>query len=307
MAKKKAPDVRKPADVKDLLATIKSHPLTIVLIHADYCGHCQTYKKDIWEPLQEKAAAAPAAAKNGLASIHYDQLENTPFASAKIKGYPSVIVVGKKDMAEFKDEEKPEEVTNAMPMSKARDSAAMEKLLETEPSELPTAIPEVSKNVDVGEAVSEATSEAATSDAAEDEPSPPLDTEAESAREKASASIRRSLLSKTNGANSSSKPIQSIVPDEARDVLNSQLKESVVTNYNSAKSKKEKTKVKASEADMVGGSLYSSLLAATRAAAPAVALTAAAVAMSKPRRSTRKLKRKARKGRKSRNNRNSRK
>lgn len=282
-AKKGTLDVRKPADVQDLLATIQSHPLTIILVHADYCGHCQTYKKDIWEPLQEKADAA----KNGMAAVHYDQLENTPFANAKLQGYPSVIVVGKKDMAEFKDEEKPEETTNAMPMSKARDIESMEEMLDVQPSELPATMPEVSKNVDVAEV--------------EDEPSPALNPEAESAREKASASIRKSLLSKNkNGENSGNKPVMSIVPDEARDVLNSQLKESVVTNYNTPKSKKEGTKKeeKDKDTDMVGGSLYSSLLAATRAAGPAIALTAAAAAVASKRRTRKRAGRK--RGRKSR-------
>jgi hypothetical protein len=36
-----------------------------------------------------------------MAAIHYDQLKATPFADANIKGYPSVIIVGKKKMAEF--------------------------------------------------------------------------------------------------------------------------------------------------------------------------------------------------------------
>lgn len=142
--KKKAVDVRSPSDVKTLQEVLKAHPITIILIHADWCGHCQRYKENVWNKLE-----GISGAKNGLAAIHHDQLENTEFADAKIRGYPSVILVGKKKMAEFEDEEGP---TNAIPSEQANDLATMETIARSaEPSTLTGSLKNMTKNVDVEE------------------------------------------------------------------------------------------------------------------------------------------------------------
>jgi len=105
---KKTVDVRSKKDVSTLEQTIKTGPITIVLIYADWCGHCTRFKEDVWSKLTDNSHNAK------LASIHHDQLQNTILKDAKIKGYPSVLVVGNDGKpAVFKGPE--EEPTNAMP------------------------------------------------------------------------------------------------------------------------------------------------------------------------------------------------
>ena len=106
----KTVDVRSTKDVRGLEQIIKSGPITIVLIYADWCGHCTRFKEDVWSKLLQKSHNA------SLASIHHDQLEKTILKDAKIKGYPSVLVVGKDGKpAVFKGPAGEEEPTNAMP------------------------------------------------------------------------------------------------------------------------------------------------------------------------------------------------
>lgn len=266
-AKKDTVDVRKPADLKKLLDVIAKHPITVILVHADFCGHCKTYKENVWN----KVSAMPEA-KNGAASIHYDQLEGTPFADAKIKGYPSVILVGKKKMAEFEDEEAPGEKTNAMSMEEANDLEKMKTLISSaEPSTLTGTLKNMSTNVDSPS-------------------SPRLSAEAES---------RRNSQEMKEGE-AESRPQKFSIPDERMDVLNSQ-KKAANTEFTAEQTNETPRAGKGA----VGGSLYSSLLEAARTVAPAVALTAAAVAMkrgySKSRKSRKNSRRKAsRKSRKAR-------
>ena len=109
MGKKKSVDVRSSKDVKELETTIQTGPITIVLVYADWCGHCTRFKEYIWSQLLSKPR------KVNLASIHHDQLENTSLRDAKIKGYPSVLVVGKDGKPAVFKGDSDMEVTNAMP------------------------------------------------------------------------------------------------------------------------------------------------------------------------------------------------
>jgi len=102
-------DVRSLKDVPILEKIIKGGPIVVVLIYADWCGHCTRFKEDVWSKLLKRKHRA------SLASIHHDQLENTILKDAKIRGYPSVLVVGKDGKpAVFKGPDG-EEPTNAMP------------------------------------------------------------------------------------------------------------------------------------------------------------------------------------------------
>lgn len=83
-------DVRSPKDVPLLEALIKKGPMIIVLVHADWCGHCQTFKDKVWNKV-------PNSSSNTIntASIHHDMLDKTSLAKAKLEGYPSLLLVGK--------------------------------------------------------------------------------------------------------------------------------------------------------------------------------------------------------------------
>ena len=101
-------DVRSPKDVPLLEALIKKGPMVLVLVHADWCGHCQTFKDKVWNKV-------PNSSSNTIntASIHHDMLEKTSLAKAKLEGYPSLLLVGKDGKpAEYENNGKE---TNAMP------------------------------------------------------------------------------------------------------------------------------------------------------------------------------------------------
>ena len=107
---KKSVDVRSKKDVKELEQTIKLGPITIVLIYADWCGHCTRFKENVWNTLLSKSRKAK------LASIHHDQLENTSLKDVRMKGYPTVLVVGNDGQpASFPASPMSTEITNAMP------------------------------------------------------------------------------------------------------------------------------------------------------------------------------------------------
>jgi hypothetical protein len=70
---------------------LKKNKVVIVLIWADYCGHCHKYKDDVWKNL-----LANSKRRAGLMTIHHDQLENVPEPIPKtVDGYPSVFRVTK--------------------------------------------------------------------------------------------------------------------------------------------------------------------------------------------------------------------
>lgn len=103
-------DVRNEKDVAELEKTLSIGPITLVLVYADWCGHCNTFKKEMWN----NVPTVPNKTVN-TASVHYDMLDKTSLSNAKIEGYPSLLLVGTdKKPADFKDEEGVK--TNAMPM-----------------------------------------------------------------------------------------------------------------------------------------------------------------------------------------------
>mgnify|MGYP006285202369 CR=1 FL=1 len=101
-------DVRSKNDVGAFESLLGRGPLTIVLVYADWCGHCQTFKQNMWNEVN----SMPNKTVN-TASVHYDMVENTSLKNAKIEGYPSLLLVGtNKQPATFKENNT---TTNAMP------------------------------------------------------------------------------------------------------------------------------------------------------------------------------------------------
>lgn len=108
------PDVRSKKDIAGFEGLLGRGPLTIVLVYADWCGHCQTFKQNMWNQVSQM----PQKTVN-TASVHYDMVENTSLKNAKIDGYPSLLLVGTdKKPATFKTEEG---ATNAMPAPESVD------------------------------------------------------------------------------------------------------------------------------------------------------------------------------------------
>ena len=121
-------DVTKLEDVDKLVDHIKNNVVTLLLIYADWCGHCGTFKEQVWKKL-----ASLKGRKVAMAQINEKMLANTPFADTKIDGYPTNMLVGK-DMkpATFKDESG--EATNSMPNT--RNLPVMTELVKANPSQV---------------------------------------------------------------------------------------------------------------------------------------------------------------------------
>jgi thiol:disulfide interchange protein len=103
-------DINSSSAVPAFESMLTKGPMAVVLVYADWCGHCDKYKKNVWSPLK--------SVKNrtvNMASVREDMLANTSLKDAKIDGYPSILVVGKdKKPAVFNSDSGS---TNALPES----------------------------------------------------------------------------------------------------------------------------------------------------------------------------------------------
>jgi hypothetical protein len=116
-------DVRSDKDIPGFEKLVMSGPLTLVYVHADFCGHCKNFSENVWSKVPKTNMPINAA------SVHYDMLDKTSLKNAKIEGYPSLLLVGKnKQPAEFKDETG--NVTNAM-TEPPKTAQELEQLLST--------------------------------------------------------------------------------------------------------------------------------------------------------------------------------
>ena len=122
MGKIKLPmDIRDKSQIPAFEDMLENGPMMIVLVYADWCGHCTKYKDNVWNPLKSIKDR-----KMNMASIHYDQLENTSLKNSKIEGYPSLLVAGPdKTPATFKNADGTS--TNALP--KSNDFTTMKNLV----------------------------------------------------------------------------------------------------------------------------------------------------------------------------------
>ncbi len=60
----------------------------LVLVYADWCGHCTHFKEGIWN--KQNLSKIHGA---NTASVHYNMVENTSMKNANIEGYPTVFEV----------------------------------------------------------------------------------------------------------------------------------------------------------------------------------------------------------------------
>lgn len=105
-------DVRDPKQVPKFESLLSMGP-TLVLVYADWCGHCQRFKKEMWNDC--------ATSENGgmnTAAVHYDMVDKTSMKSANIEGYPTLFEV-----------KTPSSVPKAVPTPQTKE--ALETLIKT--------------------------------------------------------------------------------------------------------------------------------------------------------------------------------
>jgi hypothetical protein len=256
-------DVRSGADILGLneLLKKKKNNTIIVLIYADFCGHCTTFKNDVWS----KLALMPNR-NAGLASIHHDQVQNTPFAAKTINGYPTVFKLKKGQTPEQAEELN--DIRNMETMNAIAEGEAEDPQEEAEnPEEEAQEAQEVEEKAELLDNLSNN--------------SIPLNSSSEKLRNSIKKKNISSLLSQKNGSKSIN------MPNFKSDMLNSQIKMDPTLEFKSTETKKLQN-------ETVGGSLYASLLEASKVVAPAALLTGAVVLSKKRKhRKTKKVSKKS--------------
>lgn len=121
-------DIETDDDVKEFETNMTNFPVMLVFIHADWCGHCQTFKPT-WEEYK-----GTQGRKIPMIRVNEKVLSKTPFSNAKIDGFPSNVIFSPKDNSFAKFNKENGEVTNSIP--NIRDKPSMIKLLVTDPTKL---------------------------------------------------------------------------------------------------------------------------------------------------------------------------
>lgn len=250
-------DVRSSADVSKLKELLKGNKIVLVLVYADWCGHCQTFKKDVWAPL-----SAMPNRKVPLAAVNESVLAETPVASAKIDGYPSVLMMGQDGRAaEF--EGPSGEPTNAMP--NARDLEAMKTIVAKDPASVfgsdPSALAEEEETV-----AEEEENEPRSLDS-----TPDAEDALNMAGEEAMNNLSSSVSASNSSPNASLSKIVSNPPDVEDDIASMQAPPAMPLNSMG------RTLPNTASGAQEGGSLYFALLEAAKDVLPAAALAGAAV------------------------------
>lgn len=80
-------DVRSASDIPKFESMIHMGPV-YVLVYADWCGHCQRFKENVWNDVVTSNNKAVNAA-----AVHYDMVDKTSMKNANIEGYPTLFEV----------------------------------------------------------------------------------------------------------------------------------------------------------------------------------------------------------------------
>lgn len=262
-------DVRSMKDVRKFMHMMKRQSIWLVLVYADWCGHCTHYKNDHWNRMK-----AMHGRKIPMAQINETMYRKTPVGSATINGYPTVLMLKKgTPHTEIKDPKNVE---------------MMNKLVTTEPEEVEAEMPAVPDAVvpetepavePVAEQEETVTNMNATPNATErnnDDSSFSNQNE----RSEQSAEIVRNSQSAVSIPESTNEGNTITGPPNASDDLIRNAGETLTPGANATMVGNVSNAGLNAEKPKIGGSLYASLL---KAAAPAVILTGVAT-MSKRRR-----------------------
>jgi len=130
-------DVRSEDSISSLMKLVKKGPITIVLVYADWCGHCHTYKPKFDEAAKNRKSPFQVASINEtmINSVNKRIKSINNSANINVSGYPSVVSLNNK--GEFVKDLSQEAAIKMLntPMPNAI------------PNAMPNAIPNASKNV----------------------------------------------------------------------------------------------------------------------------------------------------------------
>jgi hypothetical protein len=90
--------VRKESQIPDLLKRIAAGPITIILVYADWCGHCHTYKPAFMKTIKHANNTTQVASLNETMvdsvnkALHKNNANHKPIS---VEGYPSITLVDK--------------------------------------------------------------------------------------------------------------------------------------------------------------------------------------------------------------------
>jgi hypothetical protein len=92
-------DVRSPAHIPEALRRMKKGPITIVLVYADWCGHCQRFKPMFQEATNTSKRDTEVVSVNDemLETFNNELTKALPSATPLApSGYPEVMIVNNK-------------------------------------------------------------------------------------------------------------------------------------------------------------------------------------------------------------------
>lgn len=80
-------DVRSESDIPKFESMVKTGPV-FVLVYADWCGHCQRFKQNVWDDVAKSNNKG-----TNTAAVHYNMVDKTSMKNASIEGYPTLFEV----------------------------------------------------------------------------------------------------------------------------------------------------------------------------------------------------------------------
>ena len=89
-------DVRKEKDLIPLMNRIKSGPITIILVYADWCSHCHSFKPKFDAAARKRTLPYPVAyVEDSMLSMANEKLKslNGSPNTLSVQGYPTVVAV----------------------------------------------------------------------------------------------------------------------------------------------------------------------------------------------------------------------
>ncbi len=88
-------DVRSSGAIGELMTRIRKGPLTVVLVYADWCGHCHHFMPHFDKAAKNSNRSIQAAKVNETVMSEVNEaLKRKSAKPIKVEGYPSVLLVG---------------------------------------------------------------------------------------------------------------------------------------------------------------------------------------------------------------------